>query len=180
MQRTLERLDQVLGVISRWADRIAGVLLILLTIDVFAEVLFRYALSMPIRFSSELAVVLFPWIVFLSAIMITKNDGHIGIVIIRESIKGMRRKILEIFIHVVMIAFSVTMLVAGWNLAIGVSQNILPIMQVSTIVLYITVPLSFAFILMILLVRLARIVIAPPDSIAPPREELEDGGVTTV
>ena len=150
--------------ISRLADYSAGVLLVLLTATVFTEVIFRYLLSMPIRFSAELAMIIFPWMVFLSSIMITWSDSHIGIVIFRYAQTGIRRKIVEIVIHLTMVAFSAVMLYAGWNLAWGLRGNVLAITGITKTVLYISVPVAFSLICLILLTRLTKILMTAYDA----------------
>ena len=150
--------------VSRLADYSAGVLLVLLTATVFTEVIFRYLLSMPIRFSAELAMIIFPWMVFLSSVMITWSDSHIGIVIFRHAQKGIRRKVVEIIIHLTMIAFSTVMLYAGWNLAWGLRGNVLAITGITKTILYISVPVAFTLISLILLARFARILLTTYDA----------------
>lgn len=164
--------------ISRLADYSAGLLLVLLTLTVFTEVIFRYLLNMPIRFSAELAMIIFPWMIFLSSVTITWSDSHIGIVIFRHAQTGIRRKIVEAVIHLTMIAFSTIMLYAGWNLAWGLRGNVLAITGITKTVLYISVPLAFTLISLILLTRLARILLtaydAEPD---PPDGSVGHGSV---
>ena len=150
--------------ISRLADYSAGLLLVLLTLTVFTEVIFRYLLNMPIRFSAELAMIIFPWMIFLSSVTITWSDSHIGIVIFRHAQTGIRRKIVEVVIHLTMIAFSTIMLYAGWNLAWGLRGNVLAITGITKTVLYISVPLAFTLISLILLTRLARILLTAYDA----------------
>ena len=146
-----------MSIICKIADGVAGFLILVLTIDVFAEVVFRYLLGMPIRFSSELAMIVFPWMVFLSSVMITWSDGHIGIVLFRNAQTGIRRKIVETVIYLCMIGFSIIMMVAGWNLAIGVSGNVLPITGISKMFLYIAVPIAFFLFIPVFLIRIVRI-----------------------
>lgn len=159
MRSLVLRLDRPLSIICRTADYAAGFLILVLTIDVFAEVVFRYLLGMPIRFSSELAMIIFPWMVFLSSVMITWSDGHIGIVIFRHAQKGVRRKVVEVFIYLCMLGFSVVMLVAGWNLAVGVSGNVLPITGISKMFLYIAVPVAFFLFIPVFVIRILRVLI---------------------
>lgn len=157
MQSILDKLDRPLAAASRIADYLAGALLVLLTVTVFTEVVFRYLLGMPIRFSGELAMIIFPWMIFLSAVMITWSDSHIGIVVFRYSQTGLRRKITEITIYLIMIAFSVIMIYAGWNLAWGLRNNILAITRISRMVLYIPIPLAFTLFSLILSARLFKV-----------------------
>ena len=165
MRSLAEKLDRPLLVVSRVADYAAGFLILVLTLVVFAEVVFRYLLGMPIRFSSELAMIIFPWMVFLSSVMISWSDGHIGIVVFRHAQTGLRRKIVEIVIYLSMIGFSVVMMVAGWNLAIGVSGNVLPITGMSKLFLYIAVPVAFFLFIPIFAIRLLRVLTgATPDT----------------
>jgi TRAP-type C4-dicarboxylate transport system permease small subunit len=157
MRALAQILDRWMRPICKVADYVAGALILVLTIDVFAEVVFRYMLGMPIRFSSELAMIVFPWMVFLSSVMITRNDEHIGIVIFRHAQRGLRRKIVEIVIYLGMAGFSVAMMIAGWELAMGIRGNILPITGMSKTLLYISVPIAFALYIPILVSRIAKV-----------------------
>lgn len=164
MRSLIETLDRPMSLICTVVDYLAGFLLLLLTIDVFSEVVFRYVLGMPIRFSSELAMIIFPWMVFFSAVMITRIDGHIGIVIFRNAQRGIRRKVVEIAIYLFMLAFSAVMLMAGWELAMGLTTNTLPITGLSKTLLYLAVPMAFLLFIPIFLIRIAKVVVADPDA----------------
>lgn len=164
MRPLVESLDRLMAKISTVADYVAGFLLLVLTIDIFAEVVFRYILGMPIRFSSELAMIVFPWMVFFSAVMITRADGHIGIVIFRHAQKGVRRKVVEVAVYLFMMAFSGVMLVAGWDLAMGLTSNTLPITGLPKTLLYLAVPMAFFLFVPTFLVRIAKVVMADANT----------------
>ena len=163
MRTALEYFERKLSFACRFVDWAAGGLIVILTLDIFLEVVFRYLLSMPIQFSSEFAMILFPWMVFLSAIAITWNDEHIGIVIFRHAQKGIRRKIVEVVINLTMLGFSAVMLYAGWQLAWRLTGNTLPISGLSKTVLYVSVPIAFLMFVVILTTRILRVLLTDFD-----------------
>ena len=76
----------------------------------------------------------------------------------------MRRKVVEIAIYLFMLAFSVVMLMAGWELAMGLTTNTLPITGLSKTLLYLAVPMAFLLFIPIFLIRIAKVVVADPDA----------------
>ena len=164
MRSILEAVERKLSFVSRYADYVAGGLIVVLTLDIFLEVVFRYLLSMPIKFSSEFAMIIFPWMVFLSAITITWKDEHIGIVVFRQAQKGVRRKTIEVIINLTMLGFSGVMLFAGWELAWRLTGNTLPISGFSKTVMYVSMPVAFVMFVLILAVRILRILLTDYDA----------------
>ncbi|WP_247747369.1 TRAP transporter small permease [Alkalihalobacillus sp. BA299] len=149
-------------------DLLASVLMVLLTLVVFSEVLSRYVFNFPLVFSNELTQILFPWVIFIAIISVTKNEGHLSINFFRELLPRAAQKWAFIFSKLVMLFFSVYMMFSSYQLAQSVASQVLPLLRISRAWLFYSVVVSFAAITIILLYQLALIFI---NKLEPPREE---------
>ncbi|SES06334.1 TRAP transporter small permease [Salipaludibacillus aurantiacus] len=158
-----------------WTELAASVLLIGLTITVFGEVLSRYVFRAPLVFSNELTQLLFPWLIFVAAISVTKQDGHLAVSYFRDQLPYRLQKILFLFSKVVMLFFSVYMAVASFRYVDNVSNQIMPVMRISRGWLSASVTVAFIFISIILIYQIVMILLNKLDV---PREEdaLDDLG----
>jgi len=94
----------------RYVSILVELLMAILVGAVFIEVVMRYLFSRPISSVAELTQVLFPWMTFLAAIEITKNNEHLAITILRDKLPKKLKRINLIFIRLIMIFFSYYMI----------------------------------------------------------------------
>lgn len=159
---------QIIDRFIKGVDLFASILMVLLTIVVFGEVLSRYVFNFPIIFSNELTKLLFPWIVFITAISVTKNEDHLSINYIRDKMPKRAQKLTFIISKLIMLYFSVYMVVSSFQIAKAVVNQPLPMLRISKAWLYASVTVSFSFIIIILVYQLILILI---NKLEPPREE---------
>lgn len=149
-------------------DIFSSIMLVLLTLVVFAEVLSRYVFDFPLVFSTELTNVLFPWMIFVAAISVTKNEDHLSINYFRELLPKAGQKIAFIFSKLVMLYFSTFMVISSYKIALAVAQQPLPMLRISKSWLYSSITVSFSAIIIILIYQLVMIFM---NKLEPPREE---------
>jgi TRAP-type transport system small permease protein len=149
-------------------DIFASMMMVLLTLVVFGEVLSRYVFNFPLVFSNELTKLLFPWIIFIAAISVTKNEGHLSINYFRELLPRAGQKWAFVFVKLVMLYFSVYMMISSYQIAQAVARQQLPMLRISKAWLYASIVVSFALITIILIYQLILIV---TNKLQPPREE---------
>jgi TRAP-type C4-dicarboxylate transport system permease small subunit len=159
---------QILDRLTKGIDLFASVLMVLLTIVVFGEVLSRYVFNFPLVFSTELTNLLFPWIVFITAISVTKNEDHLSINFVRDKMNKKGRKITFVITKLIMMFFSFYMVLSSYQISKAVVNQPLPMLRISKAWLYASVTVSFAMILFILTYQLILIL---QNKIEPPREE---------
>lgn len=149
-------------------DMMASLMMVILTLVVFGEVLSRYVFNYPLVFSNELTLLLFPWVIFIAAISVTKNEGHLSINFFRELLPKTGQKWAFVFSKLFMLFFSVYMMISSYKMAQAVSNQVLPMLRISKAWLITSITVSFAAIILILIYQLVLIVM---NRIDVPREE---------
>ncbi|ADH98421.1 TRAP transporter small permease [Salisediminibacterium selenitireducens] len=149
-------------------EALSSILLALLTIVVFGEVLSRYVFQLPLVFSNELTLILFPWMIFLGAVAVTKDDGHLAVSYFRDRLPYAYQKGLYLFSKVIMLSFSVAMAYASWRLADNVSNQLMPVLRISRSWLSISITVSFIAISLVLIRQIYWIM---TDRMKVPTEE---------
>lgn len=158
----------IIGKLVSFSEAAASILLAALTIVVFAEVLSRYVFQAPLVFSNELTLLLFPWMIFIAAIAVTKDDAHLSVSYFRDRFGPVMQKYLYLFSKVVMLIFSVFMTISSIRFVDNVSNQIMPVLRISNGWLSASVAVSFVFISIILL---QQIYLISTNQMTVPREE---------
>ena len=98
-------------------DRVLGsflvVLLVIMVLSVLWQIFSRYLLNSPSSFTEELARYLFIWIGILGAAYASGQQTHLSIDILPPKLNPSNRIKLRIFINILIILFSLTVLVIG-------------------------------------------------------------------
>jgi TRAP-type transport system small permease protein len=147
----IRRTAQLLETSSRWIDRIMYVVVVPLGVFfvgiVFANVLARYVFSAPILGSVEYARIAFVWATFFGASMAVRRRSHIRLEFAAERLPPQVRRVLEILLRVLLIAFLAFVAYQGWRLTGRVQRTFFPASGVSQILLYLPLPISAAVML---------------------------------
>lgn len=100
-------------IIDKILEWVLVFLLSILVIDVLWQVTSRYVLSSPSSFTDELAGFLLIWVGLLGAAYVAGKREHLAIDLLIQKSSPERKYKLELFISVVVIIFSMTVLIAG-------------------------------------------------------------------
>jgi TRAP-type C4-dicarboxylate transport system permease small subunit len=87
--------------------------MIVLVIDVLWQVFSRYIIGIPSAYTDELAGFLLIWVGLGGAAYATGNKLHLAIDILPSKLPPEKRKYVDIFINVLIIAFALTVMVVG-------------------------------------------------------------------
>jgi TRAP-type C4-dicarboxylate transport system permease small subunit len=130
-------------------DRTLEIILIIiacvLVIDVLWQVFSRYILNSPSSFTDELAGYLLIWVSLLGAAYVVGKKEHLAIDLLLQKSPPARKRVLEIIIRSLILAFALTVLVIGgsWlvytRFYLGVTSAAL---QLPLGYVYIALPLS--------------------------------------
>jgi TRAP-type C4-dicarboxylate transport system permease small subunit len=130
-------------------DRTLEIILIIiacvLVIDVLWQVFSRYILNSPSSFTDELAGYLLIWVSLLGAAYVVGKKEHLAIDLLLQKSPPARKRVLEIIIRALILAFALTVLVIGgtWlvytRFYLGVTSAAL---QLPLGYVYIALPLS--------------------------------------
>ena len=110
----------------------------------FAQVIFRYVLSNSLTWSEELARYVFIWQIWLGSSYCVQKNRHIRIDIFTDKLPEGARKIYEILITLVSIAFCVFLIYKGGIVMMKVRKmhQMSPALKMPMWVLYSCIPIS--------------------------------------
>ncbi|MDR1832211.1 MAG: TRAP transporter small permease subunit [Fusobacteriaceae bacterium] len=155
----MKKLEKTIYLITDVLSGIAGIMMAVLTGFVFMEVLCRYVFKRPIVITSEMTNLLFPWIVALSAIAIAKSNGNTALVFIKERFKGTTRHVIEILVHMVMLYFSVSMIIASFSLSLSLRNEILVLTGISKMFTYGSMVVGFSGVALVVSYNLIKYIL---------------------
>lgn len=137
--------------LSDAADRLSRFLLVPLVMGfvgvVFVAVLSRYVFNEPVIQSIELTRLSFNWGCFLGAVVGVKRLAHVRFVFLIERLDTRQRQFLNLFVQILMAAFFVLMIEQGWHLFMKVKGTVFPALEWSQGLLYLSLPVAGAIML---------------------------------
>ena len=130
-------------------EKLLIALMIIMVFDVVWQVISRYLINSPSTFTDELAGFLLIWLGLLGAAYATGKGQHLSIEILPSKLSVKNRQRLDIFINVLVILFSLSvMIIGGVNLVYltFILQQKSASLNIPLGYIYCAVPLSGAFI----------------------------------
>ncbi|MDZ7338542.1 MAG: TRAP transporter small permease, partial [candidate division KSB1 bacterium] len=102
---------------TEWVTRVLGwflsVLMATMVIDVTWQVFTRFVLRNPSSYTEEIARFQLVWIGLLGASYAYRTKAHLGIDVLAAKLKGNRKRLLEIIINLLVLAFAFFVMVVG-------------------------------------------------------------------
>lgn len=138
-----EFLNKINTPIARCGEKIAGVLLCIMTIIVLLQVLFRYLLNAPLNWTDELSCFLMIYMTYLCMPLIYLQDKNISMSFLLEKINGTRLShIILVLIHLIALCLFIIWIYFGYLFFLkgNVMANSLPIKMYY---IYIAPPILF-------------------------------------
>lgn len=137
----LIRLDHILAK----AEAAALIALVaVMTVVVFLQVLYRYVLTQPLHWSEELARYLFVWLSILGATLGLQKRGHFGLDFFFRMLPEQAKRYMGFFIHLLMGAVVLVILVQGITLVQKTILQESPAMGISMSWAYASLPVGGA------------------------------------
>jgi len=157
--RIVTFLDKLAEQFIRYISILIELLMAVLVGVVFVEVVMRYLFGRPISSVAELTQVLFPWMTFLAAIEITKNEEHLAITLLRYNLPKKLNRINLIFIKLIMIFFSYYMIESSIRISVASATIRLGVLRFLTKAhLYSSMTVAFTGIFAILIYQLLALI----------------------
>jgi TRAP-type C4-dicarboxylate transport system permease small subunit len=127
-----------LGIIANKVDRIVERLLIILTVLMFLTVLlqvfYRFLIVkivyFPFHFTEELARYLLVWICYLGVAVGIPEGFHASFDLLIKKMSSLGGKIFFLIGRLLMIAFTLILIIKGWEVVLFVFNNSSPTMQI--------------------------------------------------
>jgi TRAP-type C4-dicarboxylate transport system permease small subunit len=128
---------------TRLANRLSHALeiaivacLAVMAILVFGNVVLRYAFNSGIAVSEELARLLFVWLIFLGAILASRQHAHIGFDTLVRKLPAAAKKTVILLTGVLLLVAAVIFIIGGWKQTVINLDNSYPVLEISYAWLY--------------------------------------------
>jgi TRAP-type C4-dicarboxylate transport system permease small subunit len=125
----------------------AGTLLVLMALATLLNVVARYFFNSPVPWADEFSRYAFIWLVFVGAVVCTKQGRHISIDLVVTALPSRIRPFIQILADVATAALMLIIIYFGWILTSSATQPT-STLKVPQYVVYMVVPLSALLILL--------------------------------
>lgn len=116
MIRLVDTVSRLLARLTRGlAVTMAAVMVVCLLVQIF----FRYALSSPLTWTEELAVLMFAWIIMLMGSLGVREDFHVRLTLLLDRIPERARPWFERVTLAAILGFGVLLAIAGYDYVEG-------------------------------------------------------------
>ncbi|PIE69708.1 MAG: TRAP transporter permease DctQ [Deltaproteobacteria bacterium] len=122
----------------------SGLGLILMTFVTGWQVYSRYVLNDSLRWSEQFCLMLMLYFILFAAAAQVRSGSHIGLVIVRESLPGILKKIVMAITHLIVMAFGAGMFFFGTQMAASTWSHVIPTLGLPTGLSYLPFPVAGA------------------------------------
>ena len=127
---------------------IATILLSVMTLLVLYQVFTRYVLNSPAAFTEELVRYFLIWTGFIGAAYAFITRDHMCLVLVRDSLKPEKKRILMTFIDVLILVFAIFVItIGGFKLAMSAQKVFSALLGIPRSLVYAMAPVSGLFII---------------------------------
>ena len=136
-------------VMTKLLAGIATILLSVMTLLVLYQVFTRYVLDSPAAFTEELVRYFLIWTGFIGAAYAFITREHMCLVLVRDNLKPQQRRILMIFLDVLILVFALLVItIGGFKLAVSAQREYSALLGIPRSLVYGMAPVSGLFIIM--------------------------------
>jgi TRAP-type C4-dicarboxylate transport system permease small subunit len=127
--------------VKYFEEILSGIFMVLMFFSTFANVVARYFFNSPIQWAEEFSRYAFIWVVFLGAVVCTKQKRHIGIDSLVKVLPSHIQPWVNLAADLLTLVLMVIIIWYGWILTRSATQ-ITATLQIPQYVIYIVVPSS--------------------------------------
>ena len=128
--------------INKVISRFTNLLLIIMTLAVFAQVIFRFVLEQPLAWSEELSRYLMIWITFLGASLAIEKKAHPIIEVAVGVLPGRIRQVVQVIAILSSCVFYTLLVYFGSQFAVRSFYQLTPAMGLPIGYVYLIIPIS--------------------------------------
>jgi TRAP-type C4-dicarboxylate transport system permease small subunit len=133
----LDKIERVVSVIEEY---VCVGLIIVMCISVFAQVIFRYVLAVPLSWTEELSRYSMIWLTFIAGAMCIRSNSHYVIDILLKKLDLLPRLGLQLLILGGMAVFAGVMLYTGIEILPIINYQTSPALRISMGYIYLAIP----------------------------------------
>lgn len=145
-------------IINNIEEYISSVLLGAMVILIFLQIIFRFVLNLPLRWTEETARYAMILLIYLSACSGVKKEKHIRIEAIHNALPQKAALVYWVISNIIWMLFNLVMIVYGINMAgyIYSTGQVSPVLHLPMGILYMVIPVCFT----IMEIRIVQLVVA--------------------
>ncbi|HBW36669.1 TRAP transporter small permease [Desulfosporosinus sp. BICA1-9] len=151
-------LSTVVHNVNKVIGRFTNLLLIIMTLAVFAQVISRFLLEHPLAWSEELARYLMIWITFLGASLAIEKKAHPMIEIFAGFLPGRTRQVVQVIALLVSSVFYSLLIYFGSQFAVRSFGQLTPAMGLPIGYVYLIIPISGVLLLISSFAEIEKII----------------------
>lgn len=106
-------LDNGLLQLITWAARLGGLMLLMVGLFVPYEVVCRYVFQSPTLWVMDYSIYFVMWAVLLGSAYTMRTRGHVLVDVVIKKVSPANRRVVQIGIHAIILAFALTITTAG-------------------------------------------------------------------
>ncbi|WP_438318193.1 TRAP transporter small permease [Sporosarcina sp. FA9] len=149
-------MDKFIGYMNLTLKHLLNVIMAVLTLSVFAQVIFRFVIRQPLSWTEELAIYCLVWLTFLGAAYAMSLKAHIGVEFFTDLFPLKIRQLLFILATVASIAFYLIMVIQGYDLVRQSLTQLTPVLRLPMGYVYSVIPISGLFLIINLIHLFAK------------------------
>lgn len=142
-ERLLKRFDRVCYALERGTLLVAGVLLVVMLVVAWAHVYRRYVLNDALTWSEEFLRFSLVWFAMLSASIIFKQRGHLGLVFLVKMLPAPVQERIDRAIRWLMLLLVGFVAYQGFTILWGVRGQVTPALRIPVWLPYGAIPVAF-------------------------------------
>ncbi|WP_332670896.1 TRAP transporter small permease [Aromatoleum sp.] len=123
--------DKLTQAVTRLLEILLVASLGLMALLVFGNVVLRYAFDSGLAVSEELARLLFVWVVFLGAILASREHAHLGLDSVVRRLPVFWKKVCIVVTGVMMLGCCALFVWGGWQQTLINAENFYPVLGIS-------------------------------------------------
>jgi len=139
----------------------------------FTNVVARYAFDASLVWATELTIFLFLWSAFFGAAYCFKKDAHIAVTIVLDIVPSRIAKVMLLISHTITLTFLLAVAYYGYEyllLVADIDERSIDLWDMPMWIVYLVIPISFAFAAYRVGEKLVQIVITPHDEVVQESE----------
>ncbi|MHA6260769.1 TRAP transporter small permease [Sporosarcina sp. CAU 1771] len=149
-------MDKFVGYMNFTMKHFLNVIMAVLSLAVFAQVIFRFVLELPLSWSEELAVYCLVWITFLGAAYALSLKAHIGVDFFVDRFPASLKKVFLVIAAIASFSFYIILIIQGYDLVQSSMSQTSPVMKIPMGLIYLVIPLSGLFLIINLIHLLVK------------------------
>jgi TRAP-type C4-dicarboxylate transport system permease small subunit len=139
MRKALAAAERAVNGVVRW---LVIVLMLVMTVTVFLQIVFRYVFNIPLGWSEELARFSFVWVSFFGASALMRVREHVNVTVFVDNFPPRLRAVCVLVANLCALIFAYYFVVGGIALTTNEWAQLAPAMQIPMGWVYVVIPIS--------------------------------------